>query len=497
MGWLGPLSVGVAAALLRLINLGRPDKIVFDETYYAKDALSLLRFGYERKTVEGANDLILAGDTDVFIDEASYIVHPPLGKWLVALGIRLFGMEPVGWRIASALAGVITVIIVARVGRRLFRSTMLGSAAGLFVAVDGMAITISRIAILDGILAMFIIAGFASLLVDRDRTRERYADWIAARLAADLPLGDGPSLGWRPWRLAAGVLLGCAAATKWSGLFALAVFGVLTVLWDISMRRAGGTRSPTVNALLRDGPVAFVTMVIPAITVYLASWSGWIASDNAWDRQWGANHEPSAIGGLMPDWLRGLWHYHSRMLGFHGDLTDGHTYESGAWSWLIMQRPVSFDWESFQAGENGCNFEGVDECSQAMLALGNPILWWAGVAALLVCLWQWFVRRDWRGGAIVAGVLATWAPWLFITRTTFAFYAVAIGPFVALAVAYALGLVIGDSRATPTRRAVGVTLAGAFVLAVLVVAWFFYPIHVDELIPRDEWGRRMWLDSWI
>lgn len=497
-GWLGPLLIGVIAAALRLINIGRPNRIVFDETYYAKDALSLLKFGYTQKTVEGADEMIIDGNTDVFTGDESFVVHPPLGKWLIALGIRLVGMEPVGWRLASAVAGVITVIIVARVGRRLFRSTLLGCAAGLFVAVDGMAITISRTAILDGILAMFIIAGFACLLIDRDRMREKYASWVGDRIASGLPLGDGPVLGWRPWRLAAGVALGLAAATKWSGLFALAVFGIMTVLWDISARRAAGTQSPTANALLRDGPVAFVTMVGSAIVTYIASWSGWIASSAAWDRNWAASHPTSGLAGIWPDWVRGLWHYHARMLNFHADLDTEHPYQSQPWDWLIMRRPVSFDYESYQAGDPGCDFTGVDECSQAMLALGNPLLWWAGCLALLACVWWWFVRRDWRAGAILAGILATWAPWLmWLDRTIFAFYAVAIGPFVALAVVFALGKILGERDAIPARRAVGAAIAGAFVLSVVVVAWFYYPIHVDEIIPRDEWSRRILFDSWI
>ena len=61
-GWIGPLLVTVLAGLLRFVNLGRPDAIIFDETYYVKDALALLRFGYERQAVDGADDMILAQD---------------------------------------------------------------------------------------------------------------------------------------------------------------------------------------------------------------------------------------------------------------------------------------------------------------------------------------------------------------------------------------------------------------------------------------------------
>lgn len=494
-GWLGPLLVGVAAAVLRLVNLGRPNKIIFDETYYAKDAFSQLKFGYARSFVEDANDRIIAGNLDIFTNEPSFVVHPPVGKFLIGQGIRLLGMDPTGWRLAPALAGIATVIIVARIGRRLFRSTLLGCAAGLLLAVDGLSIVMSRTAVLDGILTTFIVAAFACLLIDRDQVRERYADWATDRVVANQAMGDGPVFVWRPWRLLAGVMLGLACGTKWSGLYAIAVFGLLTVLWEMSARRAAAMRSPALNSLLRDGPVAFVTIVIPALAVYLVSWSGWISSDKGWSRQWAASNPASGLAGLVPDWLRSLWHYHQEMWGFHIGLTKHHDYASQAWTWLFLGRPVSFDYTGYQTGEAGCK---VDSCSQAVLALGNPPLWWGACAALLVCLWFWFFRRDWRAGALLAGVLATWVPWLVFTdRTIFSFYAVAIAPFLVLAVAYCLGLILGRPEASARRRVLGAVFAGSYVLIVIATAAWFYPIHVDQVIPYDAWHSRMWFDAWI
>ncbi len=494
-GWLGPLLVGAVAAVLRLVELGRPNRIIFDETYYAKDAFSQTEFGYARKFVDDADEMIIDGNLDVFTDEPSFVVHPPAGKFLIGQGIRLLGMEPTGWRLATALAGVVTVILLARAGRRLLRSTLLGCTAALFLAVDGMAIATSRTAILDGLLAMFIVAAFACLLVDRDRSRTALAEWARRRTAGGLPFGDGPLIGWRPWRLAAGISLGLACATKWSGVYVLAAFGLMTVLWEISARRAVGVRSPAVNTLLRDGPVAFVTIVGSALVTYVLTWWGWIFSDNGWGRNWAADRPASGIGGLVPDWLRSLWYYHSEIWNFHNGLTEEHTYESKAWTWLFLGRPVSFDYQGLEQGEQGCE---TARCSQEVLALGNPILWWGSCAALVVCLLYWFLRRDWRAGAILAGVAATWVPWLFYPdRTTFAFYAVAIVPFLALASAYALGLIIGKPSDSAQRKAIGIALAGGFVLIVIVVAAWFYPLHVDEVIPYDDWRKRMWFDNWI
>ena len=492
-GWMTAIGMGLLAAVLRLVDLGRPHRFVFDETYYAKDAFALLRSGHSRRFVEGANDRILAGDLDVFADGASFVVHPDVGKWLIAGGIKVFGMDPTGWRVATALAGVMTVVLLTRAARRLFRSTLLGGVAGLLLAVDGMSIAVSRTAILDGILTLFVVAAFACLLVDRDRSRAAYADWAEARTGH--LIGAGPLLAWRPWRLAAGVLLGLACGTKWNGVYALAAFGLLTVIWEVGARRAVGVGRPWRVALATDAPVAFVTMVGSAVLTYLASWAGWILTPGGWSRQWAADNPAAGVAALAPDWLRSLWHYHAEMLTFHTGLDADHSYSSHPRGWLLMARPVSFDFESLDRGVEGCE---ATRCAQEVLALGTPLLWWGGCVALAVCLWAWAMRRDWRAGAVLCGVAATWLPWFaFPDRTIFSFYAVLIAPFLVLAVVYVIGLVLGGPGASPTRRTVGASLAGGYVLLVLLVAAWFYPIHVDAVLPYDEWLRRMWFRSWI
>ena len=109
-GWAGPLAATALAAALRLPRLGTPHALVFDETYYAKDALSLLRYGYERKVIQGADATLLGGDSNIFTDLPSYVVHPPLGKWVIAAGESLFGPTPFGWRIMVALVGIASEI---------------------------------------------------------------------------------------------------------------------------------------------------------------------------------------------------------------------------------------------------------------------------------------------------------------------------------------------------------------------------------------------------
>ena len=97
-GWLLATGLAVFAFLIRVHNLGFPAKIVFDETYYAKDAWGLLHSGYERQWLANkpfnTDAKIADGDLSGFTEGPAAVVHPPLGKWLIAIGEHFFGMTP-------------------------------------------------------------------------------------------------------------------------------------------------------------------------------------------------------------------------------------------------------------------------------------------------------------------------------------------------------------------------------------------------------------------
>ncbi len=166
--WLIPLLLTVFAGILRLTNLGHPGTLAFDETYYVKDAWSLWTLGYEGTWGSGANEMFADGDTSALTATGSFVVHPPLGKWIIALGMGLLGPgSSVGWRLTTALIGTATVLLLYLVTRTLTRSTTLATLAGLFLAVDGLSIVMSRIALLDATLTFFILLGFWFILLDR------------------------------------------------------------------------------------------------------------------------------------------------------------------------------------------------------------------------------------------------------------------------------------------------------------------------------------------
>lgn len=459
--WGGPLLVALVAGVLRFWNLGSPKAVIFDETYYAKDAWALVNQGYEGSWPKDVDKLILKDPSSVDIPvDPGYVVHPPVGKWIIGFGEQLFGFTPFGWRFMVALLGTLSILMLCRIGRRLFRSTFLGCLAGTLLAVDGLHFVMSRTALLDLVLMFFVLAAFGCLLIDRDWSRRKLAAALPVDeeglLRPDVHVAETLRLGWRPWRITAGLMLGLAFATKWNGLYILAAFGVMAVLWDVGARRTAGAVQPYRAVVLRDLLPAFVSTVPVAIGTYLVSWTGWIVTDKGYYRNWAATEGKGGSWTWLPDWLRSLWHYENQVYEFHVGLTSGHTYQSNPWSWIVLGRPVSYFYEE----KSGCLESSTNKCAREVLALGTPLLWWAACVALLYVLWRWFFRRDWRAGAIACGVAAGWVPWFFYQeRTIFLFYAVVFVPFLCLAVTMMIGALLGPAAGTGTRHRLGMDTA--------------------------------------
>ena len=201
-GWLGPLLVTALGTFVRFNRLSVPHAVIFDETYYVPDALGILRFGVEHNYIAGRNVLIARGDGRIFAPGGEFVVHPPFGKILIAGGEWVFGLTPFGWRFAVAVAGSLAILILARTARRMTRSTLLGCVAGLLLALDGLEFVMSRTALLDIFVMFWVLAAFALLVIDRDRTRGRYAQAAIAAGAAGGPHAAPPRLGVRWLRLA-------------------------------------------------------------------------------------------------------------------------------------------------------------------------------------------------------------------------------------------------------------------------------------------------------
>ena len=420
---IGVGAIALFALVLRLLNLGTPKGFIFDEVYYVDGARDYLKYGVEITGVD-----------------PEFVVHPPVGKWLIALGIKIFGDSEFGWRFMGALLGSVMVILIALIAQRLFRNAFLTICASALIAMDGLALVHSRTALLDIYLSFFVLLATYFFVMR-----------------------------WHWW---AGLALGLAVATKWSGLYFLALFAAIAVYRAFTLNTGRELIKPTLKT--------FAQYAVLPISVYLTSWSGWFLSNRGWARDYSSNVITSFV------------HYHSQMLGFHTGLVEKHSYQANPWSWIVMGRPTSFYYQS----PKDC---GADKCAQEVLALGTPFLWWLGAIAVAVVIGFWiksFAQRRYEPSLniIVAGITAGYLPWFFFQeRTVFSFYAIVFEPFLVLAIiycAYVALLHYKNSRNT-------YIFIGFIGFAIFANFIYFLPLFTGDVITYEAWQARMWLPSWI
>lgn len=499
--WGGPAAVTLLAAVLRLWHLGYPHSLVFDETFYVKDSYTLAHFGYEASWPQNADTLFNAGHTNVFTSAPEFVAHPPFGKWIISLGLDMFGAgDSVGWRISTAVVGILAVLLVTLIARRLFHSTLLATIAGLLMAVDGHAIVMSRVALLDGSVMFLALLAFGCLLLDRSWTSRRLDAVLATRRDRDDPAGDpmhwGPALWWRPWLLAAAILLGLCTGVKWSGLYFLAFFAVYTVIVDAVALRHRGVVFWASTAMLKQAPATFLIMVPLSLVTYVATWTGWLVTGGGFYRHWAETGGQPWSGALswVPYWFQNLWHYQVAMYDYSINLHVPHPYEANPLTWLFLVRPTSMYYLGTTAGQNGCSSAN---CSSAITSLGNPIILWAATACAFYLVYRLIRYREWQVGAVLMGLGAGYLPWLLYTgRTVFQFYTIAFEPYLILSLTFVIGLVLGRRTDATWRRIRGIAVTTVFLVFVLAVSAFFYPIWTGMQVPYWFWQLHIWLPTW-
>ncbi|HZA26400.1 MAG TPA: phospholipid carrier-dependent glycosyltransferase [Actinomycetota bacterium] len=446
------LAATALAGILRGYHLGNPPEKVFDEVYYASDGCWYAGEDYR--------DCGL--DSDV---ERSW-VHPPLGKSIIGWGIDIFGNRPLGWRVASAVAGSVTVAFVGALAFLLTGSAIWAGAASLLMATEHLHFVQSRIAMLDVFLAMFVVLGFLLLVADHTR--------LDRDEASRLPQPEGsadvsPRPRLRPLRLAAGAAFGAAVAVKWSGVLALAAAPVLALAWERTRRKRAGAAHPWLRAMREEWLGLTLAFLVVPFVVYAAVWVPWLQ-----DR-----------GFSFAEWFR----HHGQMASYHLNLStigdDGkpiHPYMSEAWTWFLLLRPVAYFWH------------GTDRTGAEILGIGHPLLFWGALLVIPYLALAWAQKRDWRAGAVLVPILAQYVPWLIVQRPAFLFYLTPVTPFLALGTTYVLrdlaGLRLGGRRVAP------IVVAVLLALSVGIFA-FFWPVLIGDTVSLDAWKARVRFDGWI
>lgn len=485
-GWVVALVITAIAGVTRFWNLTSPTDNhtpVFDEKHYVPQAWQVLTGG---NWIE---------------DNPGYglIVHPPVGKWFIAIGEWMFGYSPLGWRFMSAVVGTLMVLLTIRIVRRMSRSTMVGAIAGILLTVESVTYVSSRVGLLDIFQAFLVLVALSCLLADRDQMRERmYRVYIEGRIH-DSPLG--PRLGFRWWRFGCAIALGLGCGVKWSGIYVVLAFLILSLAFDVAGRKAYHVERPWKGTLLRDVVPSFASLAILPMLVYLATYIPWFNSETAVYRfEVGRQVPDDHTWSWIPGAFRSLWYYEiDQVLKFHENLTNSngnhHPWESKPWTWPMSLRPMLY---AIGYGPDKC---GGSDCVHGMYLIGSPIMWWLSVPVLLWGMWRWLVRRDWRYAVVMVCYLSNYLPWFMnLDRQMYFFYATSMAPFLVMGLALILGDILGaDGRFASfgrERRTIGILIVTTYMgLCVVNFVWL-WPILTGYPVSQEIWNQQLWLPSW-
>lgn len=387
--------------------------------------------------------------------------HPTLGKLIISLGIRIFGMNPFGWRFMGALFGVLMLPVLYHLLKQLFGRTRLCTAGTLLFAFDFMHFTQTRIATIDTYAVFFLLLMCDAMLVflRRDLLRDSWKKLL-------------------PPLLACGVFTGLGIAAKWTaaygalGLAALFFGKLLFTYWNA--RRRG---EETVPLLMKCGKLcAWCCLFFLALPfgIYFGAFLPITTLSHNTGNLWGA-----------------FWNYQVTMFRYHSTLEATHSFASPWYEWPLDIRPI---W--YFAGDTQ---EGYSTIS----AFGNPLLWWAGIPALgaAACLW-WKERFRWAG-LVLAGFLSVYLPWVLVPRLTFIYHYFTAVPFLVVALCGVFSLLYrrgGFARQLTFPGGIqcsGATLLlAAFTAACLLLFAVYFPVLSGSPTTRDYANALELFETW-
>ena len=441
---------------------------LFDEKHYSSQAMQMLyNSGVEDNPGYGL------------------VVHPPMGKWLISIGEFFFGYTPLGWRFSSIIAGTIIVGLVMFISHRLSGSIMSVVLAGVIANTEGVISGMSRLGMLDIFLALF--ATLVALCITMDITTDN----------TDRPWHQ------RWWLLGAGVFSGLAMSVKVSGVYYPAFLGIVVVV-------ATALTSRDVRQTARSFGMGLVFFFMVPTVVFLTTWLPWFADEStpyrrAAESAGGAEHPVADwLAPILPDSIESFYSYQRGVFDFHIGLTTSsgqlHPWESKPWHWLIGSRPMLL-----YTGDTDYS-SGVATRADMWL-IGNPAVWFLVVPVMIYGLYRLF-RKDWKWAVPVGFFLAGWLPWAIgYDRQMYFFYAVAIAPFIVIAVTFAvIDCAQCVMRLTSSRKYTSssdyrysipfLITVMVFIVIVITVFVFYAPWVYGDPITMEQHDHRQLFDFW-
>jgi dolichyl-phosphate-mannose-protein mannosyltransferase len=417
-----PIAVVALAAVVRFQGLDRVKGTYWDETTYAVDG-----YAYIGRSPAALRPIHPTPE----IDENTWM-HPPLGKWMIGIGELPLGRSDWGFRLPPALFGTAGVLLLYLIALELWGSVTLAGLSALLLALDGLHIVQSRLAMLDVFMVTFVLAGVLFAL----RARRARSGGDESRVVTK-------------YDLLAGAAFGAAIATKWSALPYLIIAAVMA--W-----RAWARRPKPAELNRRMDGLLLAYLAVPA-AVYLVCYASFFIQNG-----------PDLVGFIRLQ--RDMFTY-----GIHFDNLS--PARSSPWGWPFLQGSIDYTHLRFLQG--GVRIVNGKIRVVRVLAFGNPVLWVAFLACVPIMLWRMHRKAAMGFALVLVGYLAGWAPWLLAGRAKFVYYILPAVPFMCLAVAGTVGLLRDRIR---TTAAAGVAAASGLIALAYIPLWTAVPLSLSTFL---------------
>ena len=427
------------AIFTRFWRLGVPDTYHFDEVYHAFTAKEMLlgnpaAWEFWNTPPEGF---------------AYEWTHPPLAKLFMALGMLIFGTNPFGWRFFGALFGVGIIILTYLLAKRLFRSQFIATVASLLLTFETLLFVQSRIGMNDAYFIFFMLLSLWFLL------SKKYAF--------------------------AGLFWGFSLVSKWTAIYSIFIFAFFFIHEFLQKTRE--EQKLYMRKMIFVIPIFFVGS---SLIIYLLSYSPFFflndpnIPNHIDQKSKVVKIEQSLCQPIFPnDFCNKLvivWNVQQQMYWYHTQLTATHSYQSLWYTWPFGLRPVYYYVGNFD-----------DKIAQ-IYALGNPIIFWSGILAVIFAIWRLIKKPTFALGLVIVAYLSFWLPWALSPRIMFLYHYLPSIPFLAIILAFTLEKFLGLNKSK--------IIVAAYLILVITTFIYFYPHVAAWPVPNSFNNTYFWLNSW-
>ncbi len=383
------------------------------------------------------------------------VSHPPLGKLIIGLGIREFGLNPFGWRFMGVLFGILMLPFLYVFIKNLFGSTAISACGTAIFAFDFMHYTQTRIATIDTYGVFFILLMY--LFMYRFISAPRNDPVKPKKGTVDLFLS--------------GLFFGIGAASKWIVIYGAAGLALMWLIFRIirgrELVKTGRSAEHTRELIINIFQCLLFFVVIPGAIYYASYYPYGLARGLEGGLSMYANKEFFNI----------VLENQKFMFTYHAGVDATHPYSASWYQWIVDGRPILYYLRYI-----GDNMKSAFGCFM------NPLVCWGGLLAMFAMFWRVIKYQDSKALFILLGYLSSLVPWMFITRITFEYHYFPCLIFLVLALCHVFNTF--RQRDPFWRKKIYIATAACLGLFIL-----FYPVISGLPAPRWYTDLLAWIPS--